>query len=366
MSMEQLAILEQRESTGIELPKSHLENIESRNLEGADLSSTLKTIGECCFDRVVMPFPGLRYGFSEISGSNSRKYFADCYCRYITSPKELREEKPEIYAFMRDRLFYGKEYLDVRSPLPELYSANEITLERNIIVDDSITNCQRPFSYGDAESMSRKMDYFQGDINMGAEGTCGLVSSRNLMALCGKEFTEKETAIFSWKNGFAEWYELLPPEKRGAIYDERVCSMIKGMSGIDTERVVYSETPFTADDIAEKLDRGYRGMFIHNFGVLHENYRIGKTLIGKIAEKIPVESVSRWIGEHCQTEYGDHVATFECAVRDGNTGKVAGFYICDSALHERKMYVEADQLMKALDVKDGAVVFTTKPYPDKS
>lgn len=365
MSLEQLAILEHRESTGIELPKSHLENLESRNWEGKDLSLSMKTIGECCFDRSVMPFPGVRYGFFEISGSNTREYFADCYCRYVTSARELQEEKPEIYAFMRDRIFYGKEYFETPSPLPELYSANEITLKRNRIVDDSITNCQRPFSYGDAESMSKKMDYIQGDINMRAEGTCGLVSSRNLMALCGKEFTEKETALFSWENGFADWYELLPAEKRGAIYENFVCTMIKGMSGIDAERVVYSENPFTAEEIAEKLDRGYRGMFIHNFGLLHD-YSGGKTLIGKIAEKIPVESVSRWIEEHAHTEYGDHVATFECAVRDGNTGKVAGFYICDSALHEKKMYVEADQLMKALDVEDGAVVFTTKPYLDKA
>ena len=38
--------------------------------------------------------------------------------------------------------------------------------------------------------------------------------------------------------------------------------------------------------------------------------------------------------------------------------------ICDSTRNEAMRYVEADRLMKALDVKHGTVLFTKSPYLD--
>ena len=48
-----------------------------------------------------------------------------------------------------------------------------------------------------------------------------------------------------------------------------------------------------------------------------------------------------------------------------NTGKVKGFYICDSTANDACRYIEADRATKALDVKNGLVLFTKDAYLDK-
>ena len=73
---------------------------------------------------------------------------------------------------------------------------------------------------------------------------------------------------------------------------------------------------------------------------------------GKIMENLPFISANQ-------------ASVLECAVRDGSTGEVRGFYICDSEAKEPQRYVEADRLLKALDVKNSTILFTKEAYLDE-
>lgn len=378
MSFEKLGEFEQINITGKELPQSHLEGIAPAQFENMNNIDRIKLGGEQVFTEKVETQAGIRGAFEEVAQEGTKEEFVKNYEQYVMNPQELQREKPEIYDFFCDRIFYGREYIQngmeefmektapKEKALCEVYGPEERTLKQTAINDSAVTNCSRPFSYGNAEVISEKMDFVQGDIGMGATGTCGIDSSRNLMALCGKEFTEKETAIFAKDHYMGMWGTELPDAKRGGLSVDQVTALIKGMSGIETEYLTDKNCELNAELIADKLDHGYRGILLHDAGAIHGEQHTEKTVMGELADAIPLKPVSDYISNNFETRGINHAATFECAVRDGDTGKVAGFYICDSGWGEKKMYVEADAVEKAINVRSGGVVFTKQPYLNES
>ena len=373
MSLENLGGLERINIPGKELPQSHLEGIDPGRLEHMDISEKVRMAGEQVYTGRVETQAGIMGAFESLTPEGTKEEFVKNYEQYVMNPRELQREQPELYDFFRDRIFYEREYIQngmgefmektaPKEHVPlEIYGPDERTLTRIEIKDPSITNCIRPFSYGNAERMSEKMDYIQGDIGMGAIGTCGIDSSRNLMALCGLNFTEKQTAVFAKNNNLGLWDAELPQENRGGLSKEQAVALIKGLSGIETEYLTENQE-LKAEFIADKLDHGYRGILVHDAGAIHGDMYSAKTPMGDLADAVRFKPVSDFISNNFETRGINHASTFECAVRDGNTGKVAGFYVCDSGSNQKKMYVEADVVEKALNVRGGAVIFTQKPY----
>lgn len=343
-------------------PTSHLEGFDSSRLEGIAQAEKNLLIGEYHFEEEVASSPGLLEKYQQISPQGSKEEFASYYERYISDPHTLMEKQPELYEFFKDRIFYGREYgLDgmeaflnrTAAEQPSNAEALENIIEtsarlpRTEIHDVQIENCSQPFSYGNAAQMSEKLDFHKGDSGLLPIAPDRIVACRNLMALCGKPFTEGDVTMHAVDN---EYMAYDPLYLKGFSHDLNELIMpdiIQGMSGIETHAIDLSELKNPAETIAAQLDHGYRGLIVYNSAILNRS----TAQAGKLADHLPFQSANE-------------ASALECAVRDGKTGNVTGFYICDSTANHATRYVEADRVIRALSVRNGTILMTNKPYPE--
>lgn len=212
------------------------------------------------------------------------------------------------------------------------------------------------YSYGDAAEMAKTLDSQLGSSPLGDSVTRGIAAARNLLDLCGYDFSQSELAreyIFQESELNNDYY--LTNDLPGIT--NRIPLLLGRVSegNVQAEYSEFKENPMSVNEIAEKLDHGYRGLLVHNSGLIHGSAEYGQTLAGKIAEVIP------GVDRHFETHHADHVVTFETAVRD-KEGAVQGFYVCDTASGNTQEYVRAEDLMASLDVNNGGLIFTEKPY----
>lgn len=245
---------------------------------------------------------------------------------------------------------------------PELYGLQEETMKPVDIKDPEVTNCEHPYSYGDVNEISKGLDYIQGDIGMSAGGTCVLTTISNILRECG-DYThgEKEVAEWSKIQGLSCWDIEAPEHLRGGTPIENIPKIFEDLSdGIKLELTSEQEKNLTPEWVAEKLDHGYRGGAVFSSGLLWETEPL-KTKAGTISDAIPLKPVSEFIDSHWHKYYADHAVTFECAVRDKETGNPVGFYICDSGNRQLKRYITVEQFENVFHTKQGTVFFTQKP-----
>ena len=96
--------------SGIELPANHREGVSEHDIEGMSPSDAVRRYGESYYQNVLESQPGRLGAYERLSEGGGREEFARDYGRYVLSPEEMRDEDPELYAFMRDRIFRGREY----------------------------------------------------------------------------------------------------------------------------------------------------------------------------------------------------------------------------------------------------------------
>lgn len=358
------SVFEQNIFREADLPRSHTEGIDMSRLEGMTKAEKNFYVGECYYDENVSTSPGLLAGFHEISDSEGKKAFASYYERYIDDPHGLLSESPEVFDFYKERIFYGREYgltgMDafMNKTAPE---RSRETLEQKEFVsllprtelrDGQINNCDKPFSYGNAERMAEIMDFHKGDTGLLPFAPDRMVACRNLMALCGHRFSEGDVTKHAVDSGIITYDPLYLEGFPHAGNDVVIPRIIREMSGVETQAMNFSEMANPAEEIAGKLDQGYRGLVAYNSSIMNRTAEEAEIPVNKMMEK-----VFNWSA--------NEASTLECAVRDSRTGEVKGFYICDSTANEAKRYVEADRLMKALDVKHSTILFTDRPYLDE-
>lgn len=95
---------------GLELPLSHKEGIGAQGIEGLSPSDAAQRYGSSFYENVLESQPGRLGAYEKLSEGGGREGFARDYARYVLSPGEMRKEDPELYDFMRDRIFRGREY----------------------------------------------------------------------------------------------------------------------------------------------------------------------------------------------------------------------------------------------------------------
>ncbi|MBP3684098.1 MAG: hypothetical protein J6J12_03940 [Oscillospiraceae bacterium] len=363
MSLENIQEIREFNRPGkTELPRFHLELLGAEALEqltNKPTSDVLSAVSEKIFQDEVSAKAGLEGAFLDAAREGTRKEFSQAYEDYVLSPRELEVSNPEMYQFLKERIFLGQEYTlqgmedfqnktaprsweatqelqPMEIPLPASENIPGM-LEKYRILDPEIGEGTY-YSHGSAAEMAKVMDIHQGDNRFGALGTCGLVSVRNLLALCGDDVTESELVTFAKIYEYADFDSILPSEKLGSVYVSRLPELTE-RHGVSTELT----KSMSMEQIADKLDHGYRGLFVHNAALLEGVDQGSFSLAGKLA---------------------DHVATFESAVRDGS-GNVKGFYVGTSSYTDSadaQHYVSVENMEKALDVKGGALLFTTEPY----
>jgi len=370
MNFEKMSNFESKGLHENDLPQTHLEGINTSSLEGMNETERNRFIGEHYFQKEVETAQGTLQAFQEVSQEGTKKEFASLYERYVDAPRELEAENPVAYAFFRDRIFYGKEFhlngmekfmrdtaprhIEQTMDAPTITEAKTDTklLSKMELHSPNITNCEKPFCHGNVMEMANQMDFVKGD----APATLPIapdrmVACRNLMVLCGKEVTEADVTWFAVDHEIVSYDPLYLKGFSHSSNDVILPSIIRGMSGVEIYKPDLAETGDPAEAMADLLDRGHRGMVTYNPALLNRTDAEAATPMGKLLEKFP----------HSANE----TSTLLCAVRDGNTGKTAGFFICDSTRNEAARYVEAGRLMKAMDVKYGEALFTRESYPEK-
>lgn len=93
-----------------ELPQSHLEGMDISNLEKLSRPEYTKEVGRHVFSDSVENSPGLLGTFREIEKNGGKEQFVQHYSNYITHSGTLKRENPDMYNFLRDRIFHGREY----------------------------------------------------------------------------------------------------------------------------------------------------------------------------------------------------------------------------------------------------------------
>lgn len=93
-----------------ELPQSHLEEMDISNLEKLSRPEYTKEVGRHFFSDSVENSPGILGAFREMEKKGGKEQFARHYSNYITQPGALNRENPDMYGFLRDRIFHGREY----------------------------------------------------------------------------------------------------------------------------------------------------------------------------------------------------------------------------------------------------------------
>jgi len=101
--------------------------------EGLDGAAQLSDIAGRVYNSQDLVGPGLKAEWEGLAGQDAQGKFAAAYEGYVDSPLTLKETMPEVYAFMRDHIFNGTEYLEptdlyqVEAAIAELSSMSEIS-----------------------------------------------------------------------------------------------------------------------------------------------------------------------------------------------------------------------------------------------
>lgn len=149
---------------GISFPSSHLEGMDTGSLEKLSATDAAVEVGKNYYESCAKDFPGVLAGFRE-AGGQSQEDFSRSYAEYVTNPEKMRTEKPTMYKFMRDEVFFGREFpASKKEKADDAETAKEekITFE----VDDRL-NRSREIHFGSSceeycqrtESKSSKGNY---------------------------------------------------------------------------------------------------------------------------------------------------------------------------------------------------------------
>ena len=93
-----------------DFPGTHLEKLDTALLEKMTLQEAGEYVGENCYFNFVEKSPGILGAFEELTDGGGKNVFAKYYGEYMNHSQQLKERMPKIYAFMREWIFFGREY----------------------------------------------------------------------------------------------------------------------------------------------------------------------------------------------------------------------------------------------------------------
>lgn len=110
MSMEIKETNEVNSGTVCDIPSTHLEGLDTEKLEKMNPLAAAFEAGKHYFSKDVENCKGTLDAYLELDKNGNAERFAKSYSDYVNMPRVMLSRDPNMYAFMRDRVFYGKEY----------------------------------------------------------------------------------------------------------------------------------------------------------------------------------------------------------------------------------------------------------------
>lgn len=174
-------------------------------------------------------------------------------------------------------------------------------------ISHDIPGVETALVYGNPYEAAGHLDDCQGDNQLEAEGDCGLVSTSNVLNLCGVESNEESITEYAVQNGLCNYSRFLPPESRGGTTDSELCEILKA-NGVEASSFSAQSAEGSCESVAEDVESGH--------GV-----------------EIGVNAGYAWQdANYIDDGSANHEITVTGTVRDAQNGELKGFIVCDSGL----------------------------------
>jgi hypothetical protein len=188
--------------------------------------------------------------------------------------------------------------------------------------------------------LSDQLDSYQGDNLYGAQGDCGLVSASNVCGMAGLDITEDDALAYAQDHGLCN---VSPenPEAYGGTNPDQVIALLDHY-GIDSQHFAADEV--TYDDLAAAVESGH-GVIL---GIS------GAATVPGFEDNATYDAYGNPVGDHwvCAT----------ATVRDGTTGELTGFLVCDSGMNNGARYISLDSMDKGFQsAVGGDCIVTSQP-----
>lgn len=190
--------------------------------------------------------------------------------------------------------------------------------------------------FGNPYEAAEHLDNYQGDNKLNARGDCGLVSTSNVLTLCGIKSDEESITEYAVENGLCNYSRFLPPESRGGTTDSQICEILR-THGVEASAFPARSAQGNCEAVAEYVEEG-RGVEIGinaGYGWQDANY---------------IDDGS-----------ANHQITVTGTVRDTHSGELKGFIVCDSGLNGKggSRFMSIETLRDAYEDVQGASAIVT-------
>ncbi len=237
----------------------------------------------------------------------------------------FKEKLEDFKGFFTDVL--GGALTDIPEPRLE-----DVSIRDDIpgLEGQSVAVCGEPLD------AVKTLDYIQGDSGLPAVSDCGVVSSMNVLTMCGIEGLDEGKMIrYAAENNRCRFGFGVPEEENGGttVLDQRA---IIESHGVDVKIFVpVGENP--VEELAMRFEGGCAGIINLNAGYLWDD---------------PAS---------VQDGRCNHAVTMTGTVRDCESGELLGITVCDSGIGSPCTFVSTEKLEKCFVNAPGAAVFTTDP-----
>jgi hypothetical protein len=294
---------EQGNIVNIDLPEGHLE-------KGSDIK-TLNEAGSKFYEDHINGSPGIEGEWRKLAGTGLG--FTEAYEQYITNGSKLKETNSEVYDFLKDHVFYGREY--------------EALSKTHDIV--TLPDGSRGYITGEPLKWKETLDHSQGHNEYNFKGTCGLCSCVNVLRESGLSVTENDIVSYAVEHHLCNVTSDVYTS--GGTSAEDISKILK-----DHGVPAHADYNASTGDIANAIDEGKGVIVTVNAGLL-------------------------WNDVHSfETGASNHAITVTGVCHDTN-GNVKGFYICDSGRRESSdgaRFISSDDFKEAYDCRGTCAVIT--------
>lgn len=202
-----------------------------------------------------------------------------------------------------------------------------------------VPGVERALVIGRPFEAAAQVDYIQGDNVLGYQQDCGLTSVANIARLCGLDVTEDDVVLLADRTDACTNHWFLPPSERGGATDGDILSLLE-QYGIEARVESAQEFGGSLEAIAQYCENGQRVTMGLNAGLAWDS---------------PMN-----VGDGS----ANHQVTVLGAVRDADTGEVAGLYLCDSGSREPCKFFDVQACTEMYsDVPGASIIVTNQAYP---
>lgn len=110
MLLERTNVSDTQAAKVCDIPRVHLEGLDEAKLEKMDPQAAAFEVGKNYFNTDIQTSAGDLEAYKELDKNGNAEKFAKAYSDYVNLPSIMKIRDPQMYEFMRDRVFYGKEF----------------------------------------------------------------------------------------------------------------------------------------------------------------------------------------------------------------------------------------------------------------